>query len=233
MADGVVRVSLDAVRAEAGAAAERLAAAKAEAPPGLPFGPGRGPLRLVCDWAALPGGTRRLQGHHWEAADAFDRMCRAAALLHRRSGGEGAAVLPFTWGQIAIGRHYLALTERHMAGGVHLSALERSGGGTGGLAWIDAHIAVRQEIAGLHRRIGDAEAMEVRRIRPSQRGTRRGIPDRALVDLVCLGGRTLAEVLRAHGWCNDGKHREVLRMALVAALDRMQGVAARRPQNGA
>ncbi|MDN5789115.1 MAG: hypothetical protein L0H65_19100, partial [Pseudorhodobacter sp.] len=67
------------------------------------------------------------------------------------------------------------------------------------------------------------EAMVVRRIRPSLRGSKASIPDRRLVDMVCLGGLDVTGVLRAHGWSAFGEHRDVLRRALCAALDRMQG----------
>ena len=66
-------------------------------------------------------------------------------------------------------------------------------------------------------------ALAVRRIRPSDRGSRAGITDRRLVDMVCLGGEDLTAVLRAHGWFEDGKNRKALRLALCAVLDRMQG----------
>jgi hypothetical protein len=65
--------------------------------------------------------------------------------------------------------------------------------------------------------------MAVRRIRPSKRGSKAGITDRRLVDMVCLSGLTFDQVLERHGWAPKGEHRIALRTALCGALDRMQG----------
>ena len=40
--------------------------------------------------------------------------------------------------------------------------------------------------------------MTLRRVRPSKRGTKAGITDRRIVDMVCIAGMTLAQVLEAH-----------------------------------
>jgi hypothetical protein len=71
--------------------------------------------------------------------------------------------------------------------------------------------------------MGTGAAMQVRRIRPSSRGTAaRGIiTDLALLDAVCLEGVVLSAILMRFGWAVDGKHRESLRKALSGALDRM------------
>ena len=89
----------------------------------------------------------------------------------------------------------------------------------------EASLAIDAALDKMHRQIGTGVAMSVRRVRPSQRGEGRAknIPNRALVDAVCLGQQTLGAVLKEWGWCNDGHHRKALRAALVAALDRMQG----------
>jgi len=127
-----------------------------------------------------------------------------------------------TSAQIAIGRDYRALTERHTSAGVRCSSLEasRSGGGSGG-GWIDAVLTDRARLAALHRRIGDGSALAVRRLRPSSRGSRTSITDRRLVDMVCLEDATLSGVLRARGWAQRGAARAALRQALAAALERM------------
>ena len=65
--------------------------------------------------------------------------------------------------------------------------------------------------------------MAIRRIRPSQRGSKSIITDKRLVDMVCLEDKDLGQVLSAHGWAVKGEANAALRRALAAALDRMQG----------
>jgi len=154
--------------------------------------------------------------------DAFDRMQehadRAARLAGRRR------VLLFTPGQIDIGREYQALVERHRAAGVKLSSIEGRMGGSGdGGAFIVSVLRDRERIDDLRRKIGNGTALSLRRIRPSARGSRRAITDRALVDMVCLEERTITEVISAHGWKKCGSTIVAARAALVAALERMRG----------
>ncbi|MDF2140847.1 hypothetical protein [Paenirhodobacter sp. CAU 1674] len=172
----------------------------------------------VDGWEAHPAGYRGRDA--LAAADVFDAMMESA----RRRGDK---VPPLTPGQIAIGRHYRNLVERHDSGGIKLSSLEagRSGSGGGARDIMDVRLSEARELDTLRKRIGAGVAMEVRRVRPSKRGgAARGIiMDRALVDAVCLGGLTFSEVLRSYGWACKGEHRDSLRGALSAALDRMQG----------
>lgn len=214
------------------AEAQRIAAIKARAAPpescgpAIPVAPARGACRAfqpvemmptgAAGWEPQPAGYRGRDAV--QVMDVFDTMARAA------SGRDEAA--PFTAGQVAAARQYRALVERHEAGGMRCASLEAVGrGGGGGGAFIDAFVAEGQQIARLRARIGTGAALSVRRIRPSSRGAAaRGIiTDRALVDAVCLGDQTLSAVLKAHGWASKGDHREALRKALAAALDRMQG----------
>lgn len=192
--------------------------------PAIPVAPARGPVRVFTATALYPKGTEEFEmkpagfrGRQTMAvADAFDVMAARA-----RSNGKGD---PFTPGQVAMGRHYAALVESHSAGGVKCSSIEGTGGGTGnGGDFMDAYLREGQELAAIRRKIGTGAAMVVRRQRPSKRGSRRTITDRALVDLVCVGGKTLAEVLDAHGWAKKGEAVAALRIALADALDRMQG----------
>jgi hypothetical protein len=151
--------------------------------------------------------------------DAFD----AAADAARRNG----AASPFTPGQIAIGRQYATLAERCACAGVRCSSGEAmTGGGAGGGSFIDAVLRDSANLAGFHRRIGDGVAMELRRVRPSASGgsTRRLIRDRVLVDLFCVAGLSLVAILEKHHW-TLGPNKARLRLALCAALDRMQGPA--------
>ena len=189
----------------------------------VPVAPARGAVKVGPIWEGQAGGTRRLVGHRAEAADVFDRMIHGARERHARSGSDVPFALPFTPGQTYMARHYRDLTERYSAGGVRCSSTEAGRGGGEGGGFMDAYMADGCELAALHRKIGWGSAMVLRRVRPSARGSRVTIFDRRLVDLVCLGGKTLSQVLRAHGWSDDCKHRDLLRLALCAALDRMQG----------
>lgn len=219
---------------DASLAAMLAAAAPPESMGAAPVAPARGPMGIVDEISILPGSDvsavkgyeprLRIIGRFWREADPLSVMCRQAAIRHAESGSEADFVPPFSPGQIAIGRHYRALTERHDAGGVKLSSLEagRDSGSRGG-DFMDAYLALGLELVCMHRSIGDGSALVVRRIRPSARGSRVSIPDRRIVDMICLGGLTLSDVLATHGWTVDGKARKALRQALCAALDRMRG----------
>lgn len=148
-----------------------------------------------------------------------------AKAIAARPFREPAFVSPFTHGQVAAARDYVALTERCEASGMSCASLEAVGRGSGGG---DREAAIFRDISrlrALHRRIGDGLAKEVRRHRPSATGGKRSaIRVRTLVDQVCLGNMTLDQVLRRHGWTSKNEAVRVdLRKALCAALDRMQG----------
>lgn len=153
-------------------------------------------------------------------ADPFDAMQAAAARAGRPS--------PMMPSQIAIGRRYHDLVELLSADGVKLSQLQASFGGGGKTDWMDQRMVYSDEVARLRRRIGTGACLQVRRIRPSDRGpNQRGtILDRVLVDMFCLMGYGIKAVLRAHGWQADGRNQKVCREALCGALDRMIGLRA-------
>lgn len=219
---------------DASLAAILTAATPPESMGAAPVAPARGAMGLVDEACILPGSDvgaapgylprLRTTGRFWREVDPLSVMCRQAAMRHAETGSDAPFVAPFSPGQIAIGRHYRALTERYEAGGVKLSSLEagRDSGSRGG-DFMDAHLILGRELTGMHRAIGDGSALAVRRIRPSARGSRVSIPDRRIVDMVCLGGLTLSDVLAAHGWASKGETRRALREALCAALDRMRG----------
>lgn len=173
----------------------------------------------------LPVGTKGVEAVHRgyggraaiRRADAFDAMLAAAARAKRG--------WPLTPGQIAIGRRYHDLVELLSADGTKLSQLEGSFGSGDSGSWMDQRMALSAELDGMRRRIGSGVAMAVRRVRPSDRGVaaRGPISDRVLVDMVCLRGSGIADVLRGHGWQVDGRNRKALTEALSAALDRMIG----------
>lgn len=228
------QVEQRAVRGEEG---RRIAAVLLRATPprkmrAAPVAPARGTMRLVdCVEAAAEvvpdrGGwslPSRITGKYWEAQCQLSIMVQQARAAHRAKGSNEAFVPPFTPGQIQMARHYASLVERHEAGGMKCASLEARGGGGQGGGFADAFLAEGREIDAIRRRIGTGQAMVVRRVRPSARGTKMGILDRTLVDMVCLQGRDITDVLEAHGWAPHGDARKALRAALVSALDRMSG----------
>ena len=167
----------------------------------------------------LPAGYRGRDA--LRSVDAFDRMAAAYA----RQGKP----LPFTDSQVHIARQYAAMVERDMAKGAPRSCLADSGRGSAG-DYLQASLDASKRLAVLRKRIGTGVAKAVRRRRPSQR--RAVITDRALVDAVCLGGKTVVEVLRAAGWMDcTGRPRRAdiddLVQALAGVLDRMMGPVGR------
>ncbi len=180
---------------------------------------GRGPVVAVPVWERTGGGTRRMAGVGLRVVDVWDRIELAA----RRRAGDRPFVPPFTSGQVAVARAYAAAVEAHEAGLVKGQRLDASGGGDASAA-MDAYCDVGRQVSAWRARIGGGTALALRRVRPSARGAgARPISDRAAVDAMCLGGLTLSEVLRAHGWSVTGLHVEGLRTAISGALDRMQG----------
>ena len=189
----------------------------------IPEAPARGAIRVFQpmslfpegenDWVARPSGYRGRSA--MQRADVFDVMAAKAA-----SNGKPA---PFTREQVAAGRYYRDLVERHACAGVRCSSVEalRSGGGGGSGSFIDAVLRDREEIERIRRRIGTGTAMAVRKIRPSKRGSRVNITDRRLVDMVCLEDKPISAVLRAHGWSVRGQTSGAVRQALVEVLERM------------
>lgn len=211
---------------------DRLTAIKARAVPparcgpDMPAAPARGPMVAFAPVAMHPTADGYAQSHDGyrgrdaaRAADVFDRMCLQA----QRRGG----VAPFTASQIAAGRGYGALVERHAARGLRgFSAETRGGGGGraggGGGGYIDAVLAEGQLIALLRAAIGDDMALTVQR---GPGGQRVGIPARVLVDAVCLHQQPVSAVLRRYGWSIQGTTRARAQAALARALDRMAGNA--------
>lgn len=214
----VLRREAEAMRLEA----VRLGAAVPDAcGPEIAPAPGRGRASPVTFTRLYPKGAgeweAKPEGYMGRAAlrrdDVFARMEVAA----RRRGG--AMVL--TPGQVAMARHYATLVERHEGGLVKCQSFDDVRGG--GADVMDAWLRERDEIDRLRARIGAGVALDLRRIRPSQRGARRPVTARALVDLVCVADMTLREVLLRHGWGGRGDDVARLAEALAGALDRMAG----------
>ena len=201
-----------------------------EVGPEVPMAPARGPVRMLDMMALYPKGEdgfeRKAAGFSGRKtlrrADSFDVMAAKAA-RHKKAS-------PFSSAQVAIGRFYRDLVERHASAGVKCSSLEslsqRSGGS--GSDFMDAVLRDRDRIRLLRTRIGSGSAMTVRRIRPSDRKSRTSIMDRRLVDIICLEEGSITDVLKEHGWVGEGqaaqaKHIKALQVALRDALDRMVG----------
>lgn len=235
LSDGVtINPGAQAHVARRAAEVAALAAIKAGATPPdtcgpeIPVAPARGAFRVFQPMEIIPGtqGRRRAGFAGRDAlarADVFDDMLAKAQA--RAAATDAAFVWPLTSSQIAMARFYRDLTERHDAGGMRCASLEAGRGGGGSGEFIDAYVQEGRQLAALHARIGAGVAMVVRRVRPSLRGGTAAsvIPDRRLVDMVCLAQLSFAGVLVAFGWSRDGHHRARLRQALAAALDRMQG----------
>ncbi|WP_109465838.1 hypothetical protein [Albibacillus kandeliae] len=191
--------------------------------PEIPEAPARGVFRVFEPQQLYPDGkdgyVSRPAGYRGRSAiqhaDVFDVMAAKAA-RHRKPH-------PLTPSQIAMGRHYRDLVERHAAAGIRGSSLETRSSGRGRDAgdYMDRVLRDKAEIDRLRRRIGDGTAMVVRRIRPSKRGSRVNITDRRLVDMVCLEDKRLSEVLRKHGWIVNGETVKAIQIAIAAAFERM------------
>jgi len=189
----------------------------------IPEAPARGAIRVFQPMSLFPDGqddwVARASGYRgrsaMQRADVFDVMAAKAA-----SNGKPA---PFTREQVAAGRYYRDLVERHACAGVRCSSVEalRTNGGGGSGGFIDAVLRDREEIERIRLRIGSGTAMAVRKIRPSKRGSRVSITDRCLVDMVCLEDKPIKVVLKGHGWSVYGASTDALRSALVSSLERM------------
>lgn len=100
--------------------------------------------------------------------------------------------------------------------------------GAGGVS--DGGAAARWEddalLAAVERAIGKGVALRPLRQRrhDMDRGLRRVITVRVLVDRVCLYGRSIEDVLGAYGWSRKKEHRQVLKTVLTEALGRAAGV---------
>jgi len=159
--------------------------------------------------------------HAARVGDVWDRMEDQA----RRSGGG----FLFDPAQVEAGRDYAALVQRINSSGMSGSSMEvvsgRGGGSGGTVSEAVAHDVAR--LRGLRARIGPGLALEIRRVRPSVRGKRRALHHLDLVDMVCLGGKSVVEVLQRCGWPKKGDSVKALRAELCLCLDRMSGAAPR------
>ena len=192
----------------------------------VPVAPARGPMVISQGFEALPGGMRRRDGIRMRELSPLAQMVANAWLRHQDRYGDKddvPFVPPYDPAQVQVSEDYRALVERHEAGLIKCSSTEggRAGAGGSGLA-IDRFIQDGRWLDVLRARIGDDVVMSPRR-NMDRTNSRKSITARVLVDQVVVHGRDLSSVLTRHGWQADGKNRKILRVALCAALDRMQG----------
>lgn len=186
--------------------------------------PARGPVKLFRDFSydEQTDGSFKVVGKGFDGrlalrrGDVFDIMADQA----RRAKADE----PFAPAEVAMGRYYRDLFERHASAGIKCSSVEGVGGGSGGAGgFMDAMLSDGRELDRLRGWIGSGSAMVVRRVRPSSRGSRVSIFDRRLVDMVCLEDKSISDVLKAHGWVRKGDTVKALRLGLCGVLNRMMG----------
>ncbi|MBE3637477.1 hypothetical protein [Mangrovicoccus algicola] len=182
-----------------------------------PHAPARGPVVAIPLDVVVEDGQGRVI--HQETGYRGRAALRAQDSLDRIRG--------LTEAQRAAGRRYAALVEAVEAGGMKCSGgfmQDGTSGGDDGRCFMDAYIDDCDRLRRMNRAIGDGIGMKVRRVRPSARGTRASIPDRALAERICIGGQSLSEVLRAFGWAEKQETRKALSDALAAVLERLRPI---------
>ena len=148
--------------------------------------------------------------------DVFDRMANQT----RRKGGE----IVLSALHVGRARDYRMLWERIEAGGVKCSnVFDVSTGAGTGRDFMDLYVRDAERLRTFQTAIGAGTALSPRRqgANTMDRGSRVAITHRMLADQVCLFDNDLSAVLRRFGWAVQGRNRKVLKVALVAILDRM------------
>ncbi|KAA9008104.1 hypothetical protein [Histidinibacterium aquaticum] len=244
---GLVLLPTDTQRLELvsalGPAPAECAPSDRERFPGIAAPPARAPMGTFQSLVAVPkveGYELMPAGYRGRAAlreiDVFDRMQAPHELgqaakrqAHERAGKDTdkfrARPFPVTPGQIAMARRYATLAERHTTRGTPRSCLADCGRGDA-LDYLQAVVYASRELELLRERVGPGLAKRIRRRRPSE--ARIEITARDLVDQVCLAQKTVAQVIRDHGWCAEGSrprqgHVNDLLEALANALEAMMG----------
>lgn len=188
----------------------------------IPAAPARGPVRSFDPIARYPDGkdgyVLKSSGYRGRKAlalaDPFDQLRYYAARARKPA--------PFTKLQEDAGRHYRDLTlDLQSRGFAHSSLCSTPRGSSSGRDFMERYSDDQRQLLALQHRIGNGVALPVRRLRPSERGSKRGILDRDLVDLFVLHEKTLSDILLKHGWKANGKTRATLLAALGATLDRL------------
>ena len=192
----------------------------------MPIAPARGKVKTFQPVQILPDGEDGYKqvelGFAGRSAmkeeDVFDRMNNQV----RRKKGD----LVFPTGLIEVARDYREITQRVLAGNVKCSKIEGSRGGGTDRDFMDRYMEDSEQLRRLHKAIGSGWAMQVRRQAAHQmdRGQRRSISDRELVDYVVLKDRDISSILSGFGWSVKGKSRKALKLALWLTLERMVGI---------
>lgn len=157
--------------------------------------------------------------HPVRAEDALDAMNREG-----RKAAVGKSEL-FTPLHLDTARAYATLFERVACAGVRCSSVEALGaGGSGSGSFIDALIADHDRLRLMQGAIGEGLVLIPRNAQAHADRPRSAVPVRVLVDRVVLHGKSLSAVLHQCGWGRKAGHRDILRMALCSALNRMQRV---------
>jgi hypothetical protein len=227
MTDHSKRLDRAVVSGRLEAEAKQMRAMLIEATPpeamrAAPVAPARGPQAQVPNFTVTSGGMRRVEGMHWRALSPLAAAVAQARMRHEARNPDAPFVPPYNPAQVAMAELYAALVEWRDGSALKCASLEagREGGGSG--HFIETFIKRGEQLAQLRERIGDGVAMDVRRHMDRGNGRAR-ITVRAAVDMACLAGVDLTEVLRRFGWAWNGEHRLQLRNAIRGALDRMQG----------
>ena len=230
---GVKRVEGSAAAVGLEAERKRIADVLARARPpesagdAVPAAPARGAYVLTQPFVTLPDGKGGLKAVPMGYRDRdVMRLMDAFDLIEVHAARAGLAP-PLTGAQVEAGRVYARLSERVASSGIATCRLGGGSGG-GGDGVSEARLADAARLARMHRRIGAGWALELRRVRPSDRGApgaaRRNLRDRELVDAVCIEERTPSQVLRRAGWTVDSAHRKRVVRALAAVLDRLHAI---------
>lgn len=227
-----VGISVDNWRQMAPAARVEVVKASGAAPVGVgehivPCAPARGPVERFTPREVVrtdAGNYRAVRTGKTDAlrrSDAFDVMeVQAARRAKSRNRAHGRL---FTMAQVFAGREYASLAEKHSAVGVKCSSVEGMSRGSGGGSYMDAVVAEGRRLERMRAAIGGDWAKEPRRVAPHG-DRRRAIRVRMLVDLVCIEGATISQVLDRFGWSRKTAHIDELRGHLCAALDRLHGL---------
>lgn len=165
----------------------------------LPYGPARG---------------------GFERAELPDPWTGRPMPVRRRRGSSALGRLPE--GLRAAAARYAALVEAVNAPGCPSLDAPRGGGLSDGGA--SSRCALAQRLGRAHEAIGPTLALPARGAQAHADRGRRSVSVRALVDMVCLEGRPLRDVLASHGWSRWAEHERRLGDALRAALERLSEV---------
>lgn len=230
-AAGVVHWDVAGGRARLASEAARVAEVKARGAvpdacgPEYAEAPARGCFRVVETQALYPAGADgfKARGAGFAGRKTIERQDVFGQMMAQAARGGRAA--PLSSAQVAMGRFYRDLHERHACAGLRCSSMEAMPGGGGGsyAGFMDAVLSDRDKLDQLRARIGNGPAPRLRVLRPSARGSRVTIGARALVDGVCLEQLHLDAVLRRHGWSVKGETRKAARAALSEVLEAMLG----------